>query len=423
MMQIMEKREEILLNINETGKNDRLTENKQSLLNTENGHRYESLEIERKQDESFSYAKNEIEKIETFKETIIENHIFKKNKIQDILNKTKRHGLGFENFRKIFLEWSLLTKFDCYSKIYEYQSKTCRVIWLSIFLAFVSMTAWLVDKNVSDYTSYEILTKTEIIYEMPAEFPTITLCDKNAFKTKTAEDFVRNILNDYVAFLGFDNNTINLLGFEIYQSVKELAKMNASARTNSIDFKQSLGLSLSAIDKCQFPLNNVCTRDLEADGLNFVDFHWYWSYDYGNCWQFNSGLNYTNNEVPLKATLLGGKQYGLSLTLTGLSSQNSLPTSFSSGMIVFVHNHSYFPMSIDGVAIETGKETIISVQKTLTYNEPSPYTECQDLSEFKSDLYTFIVNSNLTYTQSYCYDLCFQRAIIDTCKVFMANIQ
>jgi hypothetical protein len=63
MMQIMEKREEILLNINETGKNDRLTENKQSLLNTENGHRSESLEIERKQDESFSYAKNEIEKI------------------------------------------------------------------------------------------------------------------------------------------------------------------------------------------------------------------------------------------------------------------------------------------------------------------------------------------------------------------------
>jgi len=30
------------------------------------------------------------------------------------------------------------------------------------------------------------------------------------------------------------------------------------------------------------------------------DLHWYWSYDYGNCFQFNVGLNYTNDFIERK---------------------------------------------------------------------------------------------------------------------------
>jgi hypothetical protein len=95
--------------------------------------------------------------------------------------------------KESFIEWSLLTKFDCYSKIFEYKRLGSRLFWCVLFVACICVTAWLVTKNIVDYMKYEIITRTEIITERPMLFPAITVCDNNPFTTKYAETHIKNV--------------------------------------------------------------------------------------------------------------------------------------------------------------------------------------------------------------------------------------
>ena len=384
------------------------------------------------------YLKNRIVPCDNLNEIILESskkeesderrfsfNPYKKAKLKAILGKKISCASLFEKLRETFIEWSLLTKFDCYSKIFEYKSRIGRCIWLIAFLLFSSLTIWLLEKCIGDYLNYEIVTKTEIVYERPTEFPTITICDSNPFKTKFAEEFVRSVSSNYL-FQVLNMSSVNLnktnldqiesnltykMAVKAFQILTELAKINSSLPEQTDQFKKSLGLSLSNIIDCQF--NKIICDN--------ADFHWYWSYDYGNCWQFNSGLNFYGQKIPIKSSKSGGNQYGLTLTLTGLIAQNTFPTSSSSGLMVFIHNHSYYPISMNGVAIERGKETMISIEKTFTFNQPMPYTECQDLSSLNSELYTLISYSKYTYTQSICLSFCIQKLIIEKCECYFTK--
>ena len=115
------------------------------------------------------------------------------------LNESKKNTKEkWSELHETFVEWSLLTKFDCYSKIFEYKRLVSRLFWLLLFLACMGVTAWLITKNILDYMNWEIITRTEIITERPTIFPTITVCDNNPFTTKYAEDLIKNVtLNQY----------------------------------------------------------------------------------------------------------------------------------------------------------------------------------------------------------------------------------
>jgi hypothetical protein len=102
----------------------------------------------------------------------------------------------WNELKESFIEWSLLTKFDCYSKIFEYKRLCSRLFWFVLFMACICVTAWLITKNIVDYMKYEIITRTEIITERPMTFPAITVCDNNPFTTKYAESLIKNVTLD-----------------------------------------------------------------------------------------------------------------------------------------------------------------------------------------------------------------------------------
>jgi hypothetical protein len=97
-------------------------------------------------------------------------------------------------------------------------------------------------------------------------------------------------------------------------------------------------------------------------------------------------------------------------------------TTWDSGLIVYIHNNSFRPVSSDAVYIEPGKQSIISVKRTYTQKYPSPYSDCIDLTSLApSDLFSFIRDQNQTYRQQDCFNLCMQRDIIDKCKCYDLN--
>ena len=121
--------------------------------------------------------------------------------------------------------------------------------------------------------------------------------------------------------------------------------MRASSPAYGDENRKKLGFNKSIIFNCKYN-KKKCDDSL----------HWYWSYDYGNCWQYNSGFNLANQKVDLKNASLEGKDYGFSLVVYPLINRNKFMTTWDNGMIVFIHNSSFKPVSSDAVYVEPGKD-------------------------------------------------------------------
>ena len=70
--------------------------------------------------------------------------------------------------------------------------------------------------------------------------------------------------------------------------------------------------------------------------------------------------------------------------------------------------------------IATGLETNIIINRVFVKKQPHPYNECvkDSSSSFDSELYRTIIAKNITYTQSYCHNLCYQQEVIKKCGCY-----
>ena len=125
----------------------------------------------------------------------------KKNAIESIENLKTQEGncrpqlkqKNSSKLREIFLEWSKRSSVDCYGKIFEYETHSVRVVWLFIFVASVSFTAFIVNNTIMEYFDHEVVSQIRVVYEKPVEFPAVTICNNNPFTTKEAREiFLQN---------------------------------------------------------------------------------------------------------------------------------------------------------------------------------------------------------------------------------------
>ena len=320
------------------------------------------------------------------------NHEYIESKLID--RKLKR-------VRDEFKEWSLLTKFDCYSKIFQTKKISVQLIWLSLFLIFTSFTASFVSKNLIDYFAFETVSKIDILNEKPTEFPALTICNANPFNTKTAEQLISNI-----TLTNYGKDIENFTYSEIFNNsmdVFEMARMVSSQRTYGDSKRKLLGNFLD-IKNCSFN-NRACSS---------ADFTWYYYYIYGNCWQFNTGMNSTL----VRLTTTEGPVNGLSFWIALPKNENYYPNLDGHGLKLFIHNKSFSPRVTDEINIKAGLATNVAVQKTFNYKWPYPYSECKDLTSFSSVFLNALKAANKSYRQYDCIKLCLQRLIIDSCDCY-----
>ena len=83
-----------------------------------------------------------------------------------------------------------------------------------------------------------------------------------------------------------------------------------------------------------------------------------------------------------------------------------------------MHNSSFKPIVSDSVMLEPKKSSYVSVKRTFIRRQPSPYSQCIDLSGYSSRFYDLIIASNQTYRQLDCFDLCKQEKFTTTCSCF-----
>jgi hypothetical protein len=343
----------------------------------------------------------DIEQIELDKEISRKKEEGKKEKVPE----TKWDHLKEEVF-----EFCARTDINAFTKVFEYKNPFAKLAWLVFLFGALAFTGWVMSTGVLDFLQWPVQSQIGVYFENPTEFPAVTFCDVNPFTTKESHTVYNNITTHYKSKRTKTNDTISLL------ENPDLYSM--AAFTYSDDYKKKLGLNINHLKDNHSGTFAFCKYN-NTDCVN--DLHWYWDYEYGNCFQFNSGRNYSNAAVDLKQTNRPGKTSGLQISAFPIlfGDQGNVNTNlYAAGFVVFVHNASLRPLKSEGVFVERGKETFISVKRTFITNAYSPYTSCQDLSSYSSFLYNFIINSPRysTYRQQDCFNLCIQVSIINQCN-------
>ena len=304
--------------------------------------------------------------------------------------------------KETFLDWALRVHVDCFVKIFKYENRPfVQLIWVCILLVSSCLTFFIINQRVQSYLEFGVTSQISVVYETPTEFPAVTFCDINAFTTLVAQNTMVNV---------FVNNNLTIRNRADSVTLTHLAQMLTSDPAFGDENRKLMGLNMSQMVYCIYNSKD-CTADL----------HWYWSYDYGNCFQFNVGLNSHNQKIAVEKSSLEDLNNRLIIQIFPLKNDNFILNGNDFGMVAFIHNSSFKPTSSDGVFLKAGVSNYISVKRTFLSNPPKPYTDCVDLASYSSDLYDFILGSNQTYRQKDCFDLCKQTSIIDACGCYFTG--
>ena len=307
----------------------------------------------------------------------------KKNKIHSnkAFNATTK-GQRLKVVKEVFYDWSKRANVDGYSKIFQYErNKVAKMTWALIFLGSLGVTCWFISLNIIDYLKHDVVTTIVKNTEIPTPFPTITICNINPFTSRQAQ----NLFEDLALAQNITLSTANESELSL---INELARMYAADPAYPIKSKISLGgFSTDEIDFCQWEY------DKKLMGKNCAkQLHWYYSFLYGNCLQFNSGLSQTNDVIDLVTTsadLNGDDSFRIQIR-PKYSNRYAVGEPFGEGFVVFVHNKSFEPTYEDALFVKQGNYNALKVKRTFKHKEPSPYSDCIDLTSYSSKLYDLI---------------------------------
>ena len=339
---------------------------------------------------------------------------------EQILNndqeKPMTNGLKFRNFLKEHLTNEM------FIAIQEIFYSTHLV--LKLFLVFFLILAYVLAsyttlKLIFSYFDYSVTSSVRNLYENPATFPKVTICNVNQFTTKYAYKFMNNISN-----FTFENFPINATEFERL-TYAFIIQQRANALINDLNdgekkrFGEHLDDSLLS-----------CTFNLRPCSPN--DFSWHFDSNYGNCYSFNAGFNSTGSKQDPYVSFIGGSFHGLILDFYVRSYERfSFFNSFwgGKGALVRIENTSHIIDQIkDGIFVMPGTSTHIALNREFKNILPEPYSSClidsYDKSNyFNSDLYQLIKNSPYDYTQNFCLIQCFNKLIVDTCGCLLTSFR
>ena len=161
-----------------------------------------------------------------------------------------------------------------------------KIIWFSCVLASVSYCLYLLIQLIQVYTSFPSSINTQIVQEMPTQFPAVTIC--NLKTVNIAANL--NLLNLV------QNKSKTQSTFEWISSIQYLMRA-AVFNQNNETIRKSYGYQLEImLVSCHFNYNPCYLSD----------FAYFYDPLYGNCYTFNK-------QAPVKYVTIPGLSYGLTL--------------------------------------------------------------------------------------------------------------
>lgn len=310
------------------------------------------------------------------------------------------------------------TKTHGVSNIIKSEVLILKLIWILCFTTSVSYCLYQIIVTMIVFFSYNIVQNTLVVYECPAQFPALVICNLNSYDGNVAGDYFDSILHaTNLSALNY-NRTIDYV-----EDAYEMIKTSLDERSLKGEFDQfKNGFKLEKmLISCKF----------YGSDCDINDFYYIHDYDYGNCYKFNAGFTnkagYSAERIntSIKYVNKPGSENGLRLELFTGNTKHQQKFSYKTGVRLVVHNQTRRPLiSSDGIDVPAGLATSISISRTFIKHLPAPYSSnCVDLKyiNWKSnDVLEFIMKylNYRSYSRDYCMMACLQKYIIKTCNCF-----
>jgi hypothetical protein len=281
-----------------------------------------------------------------------------------------------------------------------------KIVWFLCLIASTGVCAWLIQKSITDYFNYDVVSKTDIVYVNQIKLPIVSICNLNLFSTEKGSQHVLSLSR---LIYGHDNY------FGITFKYPSLLITNSVANISNYLFdRKSFGLDLKdLIIKCEFSLQQPC--DL------IQDFEYFYDVNYGNCFRFNSGRNMLGQQVPFKYVSKTGIYNAFKLELfIGKASENKNLLSEENGLIVFINNETLDSTAYEGIQIAPGFSTRIILNKYSLKKVSYPYSECTDnlisIDSHHSAAFKRTFSPKRIYHYTDCTFTCYIEYIIEKCS-------
>lgn len=309
----------------------------------------------------------------------------------------------------ILKAWSQRSTIHPVPKISHTKNVFLKFLWTCCFIASTIYCIYSISLNLNDFFMHSTYISSQIIDEIPCDFPAVTLCSLKHFN-KTA---IKNYLNDEID-LNWNNITQKSQSvIELYALMYIIKLSIDENNTLNETYKQSLRYQLQNILISCYYNHQVCSME---------DFKYFYDKLIGNCYTFNSGVASNGTKTDIKQSPQAGFEYGLTIEIFVGNPDIETLYEYNDGLIISIHNQSRQPnLNSDRIYVSVGSETDIKISRRSISKLSYPYSNCFDHesknSKFDSEFIDFIVNKKgIKYSQEFCYTVCLQKQIIKICN-------
>ncbi|XP_050413854.1 uncharacterized protein LOC126828236 isoform X1 [Patella vulgata] len=263
-----------------------------------------------------------------------------------------------------------------------------RICWFLLVLGCGGLLAFQLVDRIIYYYSWPVTVNVHVNFNKTMLFPSVTLCNQNAFRSTAATKLNRYELIDQMFT---SSNNFSTQALEYY---------NSTNITLDDFFQQTAHTKEDLIIRCEWQ-NEQCGPD------NFTEIFT----DHGVCYSFN---HQSHNALAVTST---GSDYGLKLTLNVEQYEYMPGPHTAAGIKLLFHDQKEFPKVHElGLAIPTGAHAFIGLQLVSIANLPKPHGDC---AENKSPYYR-------RYSPDACRLTCMTQFMNEACGCrhhFMPSIE
>jgi hypothetical protein len=313
-------------------------------------------------------------------------------------------------------EWILTSTSHGLPSIFRVDKIYLKVFWFICFLTSTGVCSFLVAGYLKTYFQYKFVVSTKLYNQLPTDFPAISICNLNPYYKNRSISFINKVLQKRKVTVLLTLNTL---------SSNDTPNKLSNLALNIIKGEATVQLTAAERASLGFYLDNMLiTCSFAGVNCDTTDFFFFQTFDYGNCYTFNSGKFANGSSAPIKSISNAGPSTGLQLELFSGDPDEELFIQ-RRGFYVVVHNQSVTPlMENEGIHVGSGMQTNIGISRKFYLKLPYPYSSCIEdatsSSSSDSELYKAILDGlkQKSYRQKFCYKLCYQKIIVETCYCY-----
>ncbi|XP_004638788.1 acid-sensing ion channel 5 [Octodon degus] len=260
-------------------------------------------------------------------------------------------------------DFAISTSFHGVHNIVRNQSKIRKTIWLAVVLGSVSLLVWQVYSRLVNYFTWPTTTAIEVQYVEKIEFPAVTFCNLNRFKTEAVARF------SIIFFL-----------WDVVSKVLHAQEINANSTSShqaAVFVATHQDFSIKEFVKNNgFYLNRRTLLSCDFFGMPCgpEDFKHIIT-EYGNCFTFNHG----ENMQAKKKVSVSGRGLNLVFDVRQEEFTDSPALGFADAGIVFaIHSPKKEPQ-FDGLGLSSpvGMHARVTIRQLKTVHQEHPWGECR----------------------------------------------